>query len=189
MYDGATQTARMTAVRDQIDAGSGAGNIQLLSNDLSVTGGVITLGDPCGTIAGTPAVLTFSGFPRSDTAADNTMAGANRILKARIRDSDNNVRVGPLDVGLTSTAAPAWQATTAYTAGQKVTNGANQYKCVTGGTSAGSGGPTGTGTGITDGTVTWDWYSKASAAVQLDNLEPNVGQQITLASATITHAS
>lgn len=54
----------------------------------------------------------------------------------------------------------AWAGTTSYssTVGSRsvVTNdGGRCYICVTGGTSAGSGGPTGVGTAITDGSVTW----------------------------------
>jgi len=53
----------------------------------------------------------------------------------------------------------AWAATTAYVIGDVVTNSDNVYRCTAGGTSAGSGGPTGTGTAITDGTVTWEYIS------------------------------
>ena len=54
--------------------------------------------------------------------------------------------------------APAWQASTAYVAGDFVTNDTDKvYICTTGGTSAGSGGPTGTGSGISDNTVVWDY--------------------------------
>jgi hypothetical protein len=52
-------------------------------------------------------------------------------------------------------AATAWQATTAYTAADVVSNGDNVYECTTSGTSAGSGGPTGTGVDITDNTAEW----------------------------------
>ncbi len=53
--------------------------------------------------------------------------------------------------------AKAWAGSTAYTVGRLRENGGNIYVCVTAGTSAASGGPTGTGTGITDNTVTWDY--------------------------------
>lgn len=57
------------------------------------------------------------------------------------------------------TLAAAWQAATAYSLGTLVLNDTNKiYVCKTAGTSAGSGGPTGTSTGITDNTVTWDYY-------------------------------
>ena len=50
----------------------------------------------------------------------------------------------------------AWAPTTAYaTLGQEVSNGVNIYALLTAGTSAGSGGPTGTGANITDGTAHW----------------------------------
>ena len=51
----------------------------------------------------------------------------------------------------------AWQASTVYPLRRSVRNGANVYECVTAGTSDTSGGPTGTGSEITDGTVVWCW--------------------------------
>ena len=44
--------------------------------------------------------------------------------------------------------AVPWTASTAYAVGDKVQNGANIYVCDTAGDSAGSGGPTGTGSNI-----------------------------------------
>lgn len=56
----------------------------------------------------------------------------------------------------------AWAPTTAYDTGDVVTNdGGKLYECITAGTSAGSGGPTGTAGVITDGTVTWTYVSTA----------------------------
>jgi uncharacterized phage protein gp47/JayE len=53
-------------------------------------------------------------------------------------------------------AAPgAWVALTVYAAGDRRTNGGSVYQCTIAGQSAGAGGPTGTGTAIVDGTVTW----------------------------------
>ncbi len=68
-------------------------------------------------------------------------------------------------VPVTSTAAsllPAWVASTAYTLGRLVTNGGNLYRCRTAGTSAGSGGPTGTNADITDNTAHWRYIGAAS---------------------------
>lgn len=53
----------------------------------------------------------------------------------------------------------SWQASSQYIVGDVVKNGANVYVCITGGISAASGGPTGTGTNITDGTVVWNFYN------------------------------
>lgn len=57
-----------------------------------------------------------------------------------------------------------WVGSTTYSVGKVVTNGSNTYVCTTGGTSAASGGPTGTGTDISDGSVVWDFVSAASFA-------------------------
>lgn len=68
----------------------------------------------------------------------------------------------PWLIGLPSVPIPpaAWQANTDYlTVDTLVINGSNIYKVVIGGHSALSGGPTGTGSGIVDNTVTWDWVA------------------------------
>lgn len=54
--------------------------------------------------------------------------------------------------------ATAWLGQVPYAVGARVINDtAKVYVCTTAGTSAFSGGPTGTGSGITDGTVVWDY--------------------------------
>lgn len=62
-------------------------------------------------------------------------------------------------------APPAWAASTVYTVGQGVVLGGNIYQCSTAGTSAASGGPTGTGTAITDGTAVWRYLSSGPALI------------------------
>jgi hypothetical protein len=51
----------------------------------------------------------------------------------------------------------AWTASTPYTLGTKVVNGGNAYQCIVAGTSASSGGPSGTGAYVADGTVVWKY--------------------------------
>ena len=60
-----------------------------------------------------------------------------------------------------SVVAPpaAWAASTPYAAGDKVLNGTRTYEAIAAGTSAASGGPTGVGKDITDGTVHWKFYN------------------------------
>jgi hypothetical protein len=60
----------------------------------------------------------------------------NRTAADPASTADNPVLGGPL---------PAWQAGYAYAVGNAVVNGANVYVCTVAGTSAASGGPTGTG--------------------------------------------
>lgn len=50
-----------------------------------------------------------------------------------------------------------WAAATAYTLTTERFKGTNAYRVITAGTSAGSGGPSGTGSDITDGTVHWEY--------------------------------
>ena len=59
----------------------------------------------------------------------------------------------------------SWQASKAYAVGDIITNDSGKvYTCDTAGTSAGSGGPTGTGANITDGGARWDYTSAGSVA-------------------------
>lgn len=63
--------------------------------------------------------------------------------------------------GAGSTILP-WVISTAYTIRTSwVTLGGNVYLCTTSGTSAGSGGPSGTGSDITDGTAHWTYIGPA----------------------------
>lgn len=122
---------------------------------------------------------TYTGDPDVVTAIENYGAAEQIIGKDVVPSSAvasalparaNGVKVagvtGVLKVvdalAYTDTigAATAWAPTTAYsaTAGARsvVSNdGGRKYICITAGTSAGSGGPTGTATDITDGTVHW----------------------------------
>ena len=61
-------------------------------------------------------------------------------------------------------AAELWTASTEYSVDDRVQKGLNIYTCITAGTSAGSGGPSGTGTSITDNTVKWKYTETASDA-------------------------
>ena len=97
-YSNTVKQARMTAVRDQIDGGSGAGTLEIGTAAMGTTLAVITLADPSGTVAGA-GVLTLSGFPKSDTAADASGTAA----AARIRDSNGNVVISGLTVGTSGT--------------------------------------------------------------------------------------
>ena len=80
------------------------------------------------------------------------------------------------------TVGSAWIASNVFAVGQYCTNGGNTYKCTAAGTSAASGGPTGTGSGIVDGTVTWNY---TGAGQLFDALMGNCNVQVgTAVSAT-----
>lgn len=81
-----------------------------------------------------------------------------------------------------------WLASTAYVVGQTRVNGANSYQLTTAGTSAASGGPTGTGAGIADGTAVWSYLGLAVASpdLLLDNVNPVATSTVTLTGETLT---
>jgi len=81
----------------------------------------------------------------------------------------------------------AWVVSTAYTIGQTRVNGGNTYQVVAG-TSAASGGPTGTGAGIVDSGVTWNYLAAANASpdLTLDNINPVATSTLTITGATLT---
>ena len=111
-YNIATKNARLTAVRDQIDAGAGAGVLQIGTAGMATVLAEITLADPCATISA--GVLTFSGFPRSDTSANASGTAA----AARIRDSNGVDVITGLTVG--TSGADINLDTTTIATGQQV---------------------------------------------------------------------
>lgn len=76
---------------------------------------------------------------------------------------DSGVKIVRVAYGTQSAtgAIPAWQANHGYDVRDVVTNGGNRYRCTARGTSAGAGGPTGTGTSIVDGSATWTYDASA----------------------------
>lgn len=111
-YTTAVKTARMQAVADQIDGGSGAGKLKLYTSGDSLLA-TITLTDPCGTAAS--GVLTLDFDPDISTTA----TGSGTAAKASITDStDTNVITG-LTVGTSGTDIVL--DSTSITSGQTVT--------------------------------------------------------------------
>jgi len=83
--------------------------------------------------------------------------------------SDGSATVAEIVTGLyNAMLQTAWVHTTGYTAGQYRSNGGNVYRCTTSGTSAGSGGPSGTGSGIVDGTCVWAYEGLTQAVTPTD---------------------
>lgn len=112
-YTTAVKNARLEAVVAQIDAGSGAGKIIIGTSGMASVLAEITLNDPSGTVTG--GVLTFSGFPKSDTSANNTGVAA----AAKIVDSNNVDIVTGLTVG--TSGADIILDNTSINSGQTVT--------------------------------------------------------------------
>lgn len=78
-----------------------------------------------------------------------------------------------------------WQASRVYAIGDQVHNGGNVYRATVGGTSASSGGPTGTGASIVDGSVTWT-FLQTGTDLTLDNATLNSPQPVSVSSWSYT---
>lgn len=83
-YSTATKNLRMSGVGVMVDAGAGAGILELGTAGFAQTLVTITLGDPSVSGSATAGVITFAGFPKTGTAAAAGTLGA-----CRIRDSNN----------------------------------------------------------------------------------------------------
>lgn len=112
-YSTAVKTARMTAVRDQIDAGASAGKLKIYTTGLGTLLATFTLADPSGAISGAVLTLDFDPDLSATAAATGTAAAAT------ITDSDDTVVISGLTVGTSGTDIVLDSAS--ITAGQTVT--------------------------------------------------------------------
>lgn len=113
-YTTALKNTRMDAVDDAVNAGSGAGKLEIGTTGMGTVLATITLSDPAFG-ASASGVITLAGVPLSDSSADATGTAA----AARIRDSDNNDVVTGLTVGTSGTDIIL--DSVSITAGQEVT--------------------------------------------------------------------
>ena len=125
------------------------------------------------------AAPTFSGGYQSATA--NFVATTVTPGAGGTANFARGFETGGTTVVADFTIQAPWQASTAVIIGQYVTNGGNSYVCTTGGATAASGGPTGTGTGITDGTAVWN-YSALGADIMLGAALIQTGVPLTVSS-------
>ena len=97
----------------------------------------------------TPPLISFTGGG-GFTSATSTIDSAGKVTAINVSTSYNYSTNPTIVIG------QAWQANFTYTLGTQVSNGGNLYTCTQAGTSAGSGGPTGTATyAVTDNTAKW----------------------------------
>lgn len=183
-YSATIRTAFAQIVLDAINAAATPGILELGTTSFSTILAQIPLGDPAGTISnvGGNIVLTYANLPKSDSSANNS----GRIREARITDGDGLLVRSGLTVGLLGAAATAWAGSTVYAIGAKRSNGGNIYRVLTAGTSASSGGPTGTGSSITDGTVVWEYLAPQYGQIIVNEVDIEAGQQATVNSFTQT---
>lgn len=110
-YTTAVKNARLDAVVTQIGS---AGVLEIGTTGMASVLATIALGNPAGTTSG--GVLTFSGFPRSDTAADATGTAAAARIRTASGGTDiiTGLTVGTSgsDINLDSTSITAGQTVT-----------------------------------------------------------------------------
>lgn len=113
-YSTAVKTARMQAVANAIDAGVGAGTLEIGTTAMGTVLATFQLVEPCGTVSG--ATLTLDFDPDiSDTSADTTGTAA----AAQIKDGSGTAIITGLTVGTSGTDIVLDN--TSITAGQTVT--------------------------------------------------------------------
>lgn len=117
--------------------------------NLLIKGGSII----CDTIETTAAIQDFGGYLNIEDGCSLKNLREYAIT-TDVDHPDTIVNLGRIHL---HGATTIWTALTAFKINDLVSNSSNVYQCTTSGTSASSGGPTGTGTGITDGTVVWDY--------------------------------
>jgi uncharacterized phage protein gp47/JayE len=81
----------------------------------------------------------------------------------------------------TIAAATAWAGGQVRTAGDIRTNNSRIYVCTTGGTTAGSGGPTTTATAIADNTVVWRYVGEGTGYVEVAAESEDTGPKVAAA--------
>ena len=110
-YTTAVKNARLDAVVTAIGT---AGVLEIGTTGMATVLATIPLGNPAGTTSG--GVLTFSGFPRSDTAADATGTAAAARIRTATGGTDivTGLTVGTTgsDINLDSTSITAGQTVT-----------------------------------------------------------------------------
>lgn len=110
-YTTAVKNARLDAVVTAIGT---TGVIEIGTTGMGTVLATITLGNPAGTTSG--GVLTFSGFPRSDTSADATGTAAAARIRTASGGTDivTGLTVGTSgsDINLDSTSITAGQTVT-----------------------------------------------------------------------------
>ena len=93
----------------------------------------------------------YFAVPASRFERSLTQTGGYYNLYSNVINSTDDVTLG------------VWEPSTIYALRKTVTHLANRYELVTAGTSAASGGPTGTAAEITDGTCVWCWRGVEAA--------------------------
>lgn len=119
--------------------------------------------DNLAAITGTERLLaTASSAAVVLTGVNGTVVAAGKVVSVQGAGTRFSLATGAV-----LATASAWAPSTVYAVGARVANGGNSYQAVVAGTSAGSGGPTGSTATQVDGTVTWRWLGTGAALAEV----------------------
>lgn len=79
-YRTSLKDTRMTAVRDDVDSGAGAGLLRIFTTAYALQLAEFTCNDPCGTV--TTGVLSFSGLTKTAVASNSGTAAVARFVNS-----------------------------------------------------------------------------------------------------------
>ena len=175
-------TTNRNRAADAVTVRANTGSLRLYSGTPPADANAALSGNTL--LATLPMAATAFGAASAGVATANALTAATAVATgrptfARILESDGTTVVVQLR------AALVWLASTAYSVGDRVSNGANTYVATTAGTSAASGGPTGTGTGIADGSVVWA-FEGINEAVLAGAAQIIAGANVAVSSVTYT---
>lgn len=163
LYNGATLTLYSGPIPTSPEAAIGTGNTALAT---------FTFANPS---FSTPAYSTYQMETQASFAATSvTPAAAGTACFARAVASSYATVLADYTVGM------AWAASTPVVVGQYVANNGNTYVCVTAGTTASAGGPSGTGANIADGGAQWSWINAGSPDVVLSEVTLSTAAPVSL---------
>ncbi len=123
-------------------------------------------------VSGVGITFTATGFTSTDatiaTAIDTLQVGKPIAISGFAGGFVTGISITNPGTGYSSpvvTIGTAWVGSTTVSLGQQRTNnGGKLYTCITAGTTASSGGPTGTAADITDGTAHWQYSGQSATA-------------------------
>jgi hypothetical protein len=176
-----------TSMASQIVSAAANGTCKLFTGSVPVNCAASDPAGPAasGSLGATPLqAITSSG--QVTISGTWTLTGINTggtAASFRIYETGGTTCCIQGTVGWQTSAA--WAASTSYASiGYIVSNGGNAYQVTATGTSASSGGPTGTTGSITDGTVTWKYLGPVGD-LNINNTSIANGQTITVSQFTV----
>lgn len=146
-------------------------------------------GAPPGTaeasLSGNTQLVQYT-FSATAFATVATSGGFDVQTSSFVSSSATPTNTGTATFARANFVPSVWAGTTGYLVGQVVSNNSNYYMCILSGTSASSGGPTGTGLAQKDSGTAWSYIGPTTGGTCIAQLSIGVsGADITMANTAI----